>query len=103
MWQVAVTFGADLHGSPVLCGTQEGQRWWFAAGPPSRGEFSDAVIRARGVADVHRIQALVPAARATAVVAHGWRELAGGLERAYSLGEHPITRLKAVLNALSES
>jgi len=40
--------------------------------------------------------------RATAVVAQGWRELAG-TERAYSLGEHPITRLKAVLNALSES
>lgn len=43
------------------------------------------------------------AVRAMAVVAHGWRELVRRPERAYSLGEHPTTRLKAVLKALSES
>ena len=44
-----------------------------------------------------------PVARAMAVLAHGWCAFAGGSERAYSRGDRPITRLKAVLKALSES
>ena len=59
--------------------------------------------RADRLASTVYVRVAVPAARAIAVVDHGWRELAGSTDRAYLLGEHPITRLKAVLNALSDS
>ena len=38
-----------------------------------------------------------------AFVAHGCCELFEGIALAFSLGERPITRLKAVLKALSDS
>ena len=89
--QGSLAFGARLWPHLAVCSR---------AAPGS--EPGNAVIPAWSVAAVHRLQAFVPA-RAIAVLAHGWGELAGGLERAYSLGEQPITRLKAVLNALSEA